>query len=68
MSLWLPIEGAPKDGTPILAWDGDRMTVVIWQPLTENGYWSLHVCGGYAYTGDFSPTHWMPLPAPPKEA
>jgi hypothetical protein len=27
---WLPIEGAPRDGTPILLWDGLKQTVAWW--------------------------------------
>lgn len=67
---WQPIETAPKDGTRILAivagrhpdtgepfipdvveWDGGR-----W--FSEN-WWDDNAL--------YSPTHWMPLPNPPKQ-
>ena len=67
---WQPIESAPQDGTPILL---HRNIVPIY---TSCGEWADHR-GGY-WTTDFfdsvtpeqlmagQPTHWMPLPQPPK--
>ena len=58
---WLPIEMAPKDGTEILAYvnnngqRGERM-VLYW----DRGFW---LWGALAI---HDPTHWMPLPEPPK--
>ena len=61
---WQPIETAPKDGTNILAtfwlWDnpkkGRGMEAVSWD--------------GEAWSSDaypiYPPSHWMPLPSPPK--
>lgn len=64
---WQPIETAPKDGTPILGFAGDEYTVVFWNPhYSELGYWDLAVCGAHAIDGEWNPTHWMPLPKPPK--
>ena len=64
---WQPIETAPKDGTRVLAtWDytwcqsGPHAEVC---ETNESGEWF------YSYDGDGPqkpPTHWMPLPAPPK--
>lgn len=66
MSEWRKIETAPKDGTPVIVLvDG----VAIEGRHREYG-WSYaalnsHGCGCCA-DGDPDPTHWMPLPAPPK--
>ncbi len=66
MNEWQPIETAPKDGTPFLAFGispgqykfeyGDDIGVTRWK-VGYGGSWS----GGPAY-----PTHWMPLPPPPE--
>lgn len=67
---WRPIESAPKDGTPILAWcvhhyaryatDGkDWAAPVVTQWINHNG-------GGWTWNGMAGAfTHWRPLPAPP---
>ena len=69
-SEWQPIETAPKDGTPIIAYRPTKPPHVegmYWAgPGGEGGAWYWH------YDGDgptsTPPTHWMPLPTPPKEA
>lgn len=67
VSSWLPIETAPKDGTVILVYCGDyqvpfmeNMThVARWKDEKWRLYWIFsHV--------SLEPTHWMPLPDPPK--
>jgi hypothetical protein len=61
---WQPIETAPKDGTPILGFmpsdDFSPITgiEVIWWDF---GAWLM----GCEAVIDH-PTHWMPLPDPPK--
>lgn len=68
---WLPIESAPKDGAPYLAWvKGREMAYTWWDEVTSclghkkmgfktlNGYWANFGCCE-------NPTHWMPLPNPP---
>jgi hypothetical protein len=73
MAEWQPIETAPRDGTRILATGGGldaNMEVVSY--LVDTGAWETpnyvlddrdNEAEGYS-----RPTHWMPLPAPPKEA
>jgi len=62
---WQPIETAPRDGTLILIAGGTFFGVDIaaWR---RDGW-----CGGYGaeYDGEYwhKPTHWMPLPPPPKD-
>jgi hypothetical protein len=61
---WQPIETAPKDGTPILIYEttlGPVTYVCFWNSFHE--YWVE--AEGEQYSS-FNPTHWMPLPEPPK--
>lgn len=63
MSEWQPIETAPKDGRDVLIVSDayrDRVLVARWYKYNgKEGFrdWDadLHL-----------PTHWMPLPEPPK--
>ncbi|WP_103171560.1 DUF551 domain-containing protein [Paracoccus sp. SY] len=61
---WQPIDTAPKDGTPVLCFTPDDH----FSPVT--GMDVLWFDGGHwLYNGDpwpWNPTHWMPLPEPPK--
>ncbi len=57
MSEWQPIETAPRDGTYILVFVDVWHDVASW----EAGLW-LNTYGDHS----MNPTHWMPLPAPPK--
>jgi hypothetical protein len=71
MSEWRPIETAPKDGTEIILGGmdfGPPVRTGHWGATSYDrsikGYrrgWTAHglPCG-------LDPTHWMPLPAPPK--
>ena len=65
VSVWKPIRTAPKDNSDILVWSKDAELV---QQVYWNFYhkmWSvstLENCPPYA-----PPTHWMPLPEPPKD-
>jgi hypothetical protein len=74
---WQPIETAPKDGTPILVWNGSSfgfytragdMGVAIWReqalPGKDRWRWCAQDCCDGVTTYD--PTHWMPLPGPPE--
>lgn len=65
---WQPIKTAPKDGTMILVWPSrawieecDKGEVVYWD--VEEETWAGYGPLADDYTG---PTHWMPLPEPPK--
>jgi hypothetical protein len=73
MSEWQDISTAPKDGSSVLCYiplqtmskpNGSRVLVLRWDDgeYTKMGpQWLTDV---YAFV-PFSPTHWMPLPAPP---
>lgn len=71
MNEWQPIETAPKDGSRVLAYQpdgrwqskrtcrGETIELVYWhQPGNPDsaGFWMPSI----------RPTHWMPLPEPPK--
>ena len=60
---WLPIESAPKDGTPILLRSKKgRVADGLWVTVSgPKGYWA------WAYV-NVEPAHYMPLPAPPLAA
>lgn len=81
MSTWQPIETAPKDGTKILLavppnerWDAFIFKTVLYNASVGEGLWyneewrwandSCECCWGRIYPTP--PTHWMPLPEPPK--
>lgn len=63
---WQPIETAPKDGRWLLLHRADiNITIVAqWDDESEPGYDWLTLDGPH-YCDTF-PTHWMPLPEPPK--
>lgn len=64
---WQPIDTAPKDGTEI----------VVFAPGNRDGFpeplpdivslCAWHGDAGFCVDELRQPTHWMPLPAPPKE-
>ena len=58
---WQPIATAPKDGTAILGYfPSGLMKVAQW--IDHQNRWAGF---GFGFVG--TPTHWMPLPEPPKE-
>lgn len=62
---WRPIETAPKDGTPILAWAWDGCGhVVIWWDDDGRRPWTSTT--GETFAEDV--THWQPVPLPPPPA
>jgi hypothetical protein len=64
---WRPIETAPLDGTHILVAGPDGVDVG-WRCDASDCWRRPHTA---EYDNDFAriaaPTHWMPLPEPPKE-
>jgi hypothetical protein len=63
---WRPIESAPKDGTYILAYPiwgpPHEVAEIYWQVMRRESRWAIPF--GPACVRQ--PTHWMPLPEPPK--
>lgn len=83
MSEWKPIETAPRDGTTILLCDFLEEDIELrgpffgWWVGDDDAPWNFVWVGdhngraclqaiGYFLAED-PPTHWMPLPEPPKE-
>lgn len=64
---WQPIETGPQDGTMVLLAEVHlgMVTVGRWllrgSRLTGNGWYRLE-----DRRGPLEPTHWMPLPQPPR--
>ena len=66
---WRPIEEAPKDGTKFIGWwantlyqDEDDVITTWYDDIEYRWETNFHSSSEYEY-----PTHWMPLPEPPKE-
>lgn len=64
---WQPIETAPRDGRHLLLFPNyenwPRPTVGRWAD-EYGGLWYMAEVG--TLCGLWKPTHWMPLPEPPK--
>ena len=58
MSDWQPMGTAPRDGTRVMVF------LTKYGPFTAHWDSKWHVAGAQHF--DVIPTHWMPLPAPPK--
>lgn len=69
---WQPIETAPKDGRNILVSDGRLVSIGGWLTDIDHGAeWEgqIGMAGWWAFDlgpNNDRPTHWMPLPEPPK--
>ena len=61
VSRWLPIETAPRDGTPVLAWCPKARRVILRINGTHMETWSIDPTGQF----DCEPLYWMPLPPAP---
>ena len=62
---WQPIETAPRDAVRLLGYANDGwccpfIYINICEIACVRGEWV-----GYCDEHKFTPTHWMPLPAPP---
>lgn len=70
---WISMEKAPKDGTDILCMCKDYQIICAWSDYEDDGTsWSSDAFGRQKGWNDFHyeihhPTHWMPLPEPPKD-
>ena len=60
---WQPIETAPKDGTRVILHVSPYGAMTghfeMFGPIRK---WNMHSC----LNQSAQPTHWMPLPAPPR--
>jgi len=71
MGGWQPIETAPKDGSTVLlaerTWGGDLVVTPGSYHEDYHGWWEhgSHPTD-YADQPIDNPTHWMPLPMPPR--
>ena len=73
MSVWQPIETAPRDGTGVIITDVSVLTPVSGAAWFYDGKWWCLEQMYRPYPGDDgcpwwgTPTHWMPLPPPPEK-
>ena len=71
MIQWHLIDSAPQDGTLIILWDAG-CHIGSWRryyTLTGHEYpmkWWASSDGTAKHAVSVDPTHWMPLPEPPK--
>jgi hypothetical protein len=66
---WRPIQSAPKDGTELWLYAPDESPsqfVGRYEVSGEYGYWAYSEELVMQVVGEAGPTHWMPLPEPPK--
>lgn len=65
---WLPIESAPMDGAPVLAWFPSwNISETVF--FADGGWWMMTGTNGkLGMRGHPEPTHWQSLPAPPAQA
>lgn len=62
MSEWQPIETAPTDGSELIVLDDGFVRTAVWNPMMGR----FTGAGGNVFNWCENPTHWMPLPEPPK--
>ena len=61
MTDWQPMETAPWDGTRVLVACKHHITIGY-----QEGGWYSRACGANGCMVRITPTHWQPLPSPPK--
>lgn len=68
MSEWQPIDSSPRTGRARLVWCPQILCIyeVCWD--SERQDWAVFGGNGTCLDRNFAltPTHWMPLPEPPK--
>jgi len=65
MTGWQPIETAPKDSKARLVYCQENKCIFCVSYDARDGSWIYFGGGGTMF---HEPSHWMPLPQPPKEA
>jgi hypothetical protein len=65
-SNWQPIETAPEDGSCLLAINTDEGYIFGVLERDTRGNWIHEGEPTFCHSDYFEPTHWMPLPEPPK--
>lgn len=70
MSEWQPIETAPIEAFNKAEWFcAHSPRVLLWSGVAEIGAYGYTERGKgrwQSWRGNINPTHWMPLPEPPK--
>jgi hypothetical protein len=64
---WLPIATCPREAERVLLWCADLRKPGVPVGVTMGSIWSGKPYGN-GMNGDWTFTHWMPLPAPPSES
>ena len=63
---WQDISTAPKDGTKFIAFEETRSECRIYECCWHDEFSLGHAYWLDDYDSEPDPTHWMPLPEPPK--
>lgn len=64
---WRPAETAPRDGTRFFAIVDGKRRLALWGKTSHIPLWGFILVDQGAEDCDLcEPTHWMPLPLPPK--
>lgn len=69
--MWQTIDTAPKDGSVVDLWCAtERVADASWSYPELDGEWSCKewciLRNNFLQPVMFEPTHWMPIPEPPK--